>query len=141
MIIINMHPTNFLEKALNSLISVVAAFILFLPILLLFDMELLFKKLIFILFLFIYQIIIILFNKNISLGMIITKTRWKEEYPLLNQFIHAVLYTLSFSTLLFWIYFPFDLFLVNILLIQLPSILLTGSTLHGYLAGKMTTIK
>ena len=72
---------------------------------------------------------------------VVRREEWKEEYPLLNQFIHAVLYTLSFSTLLFWIYFPFDLFLVNILLIQLPSILLTGSTLHGYLAGKMTTIK
>ena len=137
---VTMRPTTFLEKGLNSFISVAVLFILFIPILSL-DISLLSKKLIFILFLFVYQIAIIVFNENISIGMIITKTSWKNNYPLHNQFVHAILYTASFSTLLFWIYFPFDLFLINMLFIQLPSILLTGATLHGYLSGKMTTVK
>lgn len=136
-----MRPTNLFEKALNSLINVAVAFVLFSPLLLVLNVSLLSKKLIFILLFFVYQIAIILFNKNISLGMIVTHSRWKYEYSLPNQFIHTVLYTISFSTLLFWVYFPFDLFLANMLLVQVPSILLTGSTFHGYLAGKMITIK
>ena len=111
---VTMRPTTFLEKGLNSFISVAVLFILFIPILSL-DISLLSKKLIFILFLFVYQIAIIVFNENISIGMIITKTSWKNNYPLHNQFVHAILYTASFSTLLFWIYFPFDLFLINML--------------------------
>ncbi len=138
---VHTRSTNFLEKGINSLINVIAVFILFLVFVLLFDVTVREKKLIFILLLLVYQIAIILFNKNVSLGMTITKTRWKKEYSLYNQFIHAALYTASFSTLLFWVYFPFDLFLFNILFLQIPTILLTGSTLHGYLAGKMTTVK
>ena len=73
--------------------------------------------------------------------MMILNIHWKEKYPLKNQLIHSVLYTASFSTLLFWVWFPLDLFLINMLLLQLPTILLTGTTFHGYLSGNMVTVK
>ena len=70
--------------------------------------------------------------------MIILGIKWKEEYPLKQQIIYVLLYTLSFSTVVIWIYFPFDLLFFNLLFIQLPTVILTGSTLHGYLSGRMS---
>lgn len=135
-----MRITTPLEKLLNSAINVAAVFIIFLPFLIFLDTSL-FKKIIFIVLFLLYKLVIIFFNGNRSLGMIITKTYWKREYPLKNQLLHALLYTLSLSTLLFWIFFPFDLFLANMLLIQLPSIILTGTTFHRYISGNMVTVK
>jgi hypothetical protein len=73
--------------------------------------------------------------------MIILNISWKEEYPLKQQIIYTFLYSLSFSTIVIWIFFPFDLLLFNLLCIQLPTVLLTGTTLHGYLSGKMSGYK
>lgn len=135
-----MHPTKPLEKLLNSAINAALVFIIFSPFLFS-DLNSTFKKLIFISLFLLYKFIIVIFNNNRSVGMIITKTYWKEKYPLKNQIFHAILYTVSFSTLLFWVYFPFDLFLINMLLLQLPTIILKGTTFHGYLAGNMLTVK
>ena len=137
-----MRITTPLEKLLNSAINVMVVFIFFLlPFPIILDFTLFLKKFIFICLFFLYKLIVIFFNGNRSVGMMITQTYWKKKYPIANQLIHAALYTLSFSTLLFWIFFPFDLFLINMLFIQLPSIILTGTTFHGYLAGNMTTVK
>lgn len=136
-----MRITSPLEKLLNSTINVIVIFIIFLPFLIFLNISLFSKKFVFIVLFFIYKLAIIFFNENRSIGMIITNTYWKKTYPLKNQLLHAVLYTLSFSTLLFSIFFPFDIFLINILLIQLPSIIITGTTFHGYIAGKMMTVK
>jgi len=73
--------------------------------------------------------------------MVILGFRWKEDYPFLNQFVFIVLYTLSFSTLLFYFYFPLDLFLINMFLLQLPMVIIKKTTLHGFLAGKMLGVK
>ncbi len=73
--------------------------------------------------------------------MTIVGTYWAKDYPLKNQLIWLSLYTLSFSTLLFWVFFPFDLFLINMLCLQLPMILIKKTTLHGFLSGQMVTIK
>lgn len=135
-----MRPTTALEKGLTSLINVIVVSLFFLPFIFL-NLSILTKKLIFIFLFFLYTVLCYFLNNGRSIGMVITKTYWKEDYPLKNQLIHKILYTASFSTLLFWIYFPFDLFLLNILFIQLPSIFLTGTTFHGYLAGKITTVK
>lgn len=135
-----MRKVSSIIKLTNSIINVIFVFIIFIPFLF-FINNLLYKKLIFILMFFIYKLVFLFFNDNRTIGMMITKTYWKKEYPLRNQLIHAVLYTLSFSTLLFWIFFPFDLFLENILLFQLPSMKLTGMTLHEYLSGKMEGVK
>ncbi|MBS3152384.1 hypothetical protein J4230_03160 [Candidatus Woesearchaeota archaeon] len=135
-----MRETNIFEKGLSSLINVVFVSIFFMPFLFL-NNSILIKKFIFISLFFIYKLILIAFNEDRSVGMIFMKTYWKRKYSLKNQLIHTILYTISFSTLLFWLYFPFDIFLVNILFIQVPIILLKGTTLHGYLAGRMVTVK
>ena len=43
-------------------------------------------------------------------------------------------YSCSFCSLLFWYWFPFDMALVNGLLIQAPFVYFTGTTCHHYLA-------
>jgi hypothetical protein len=73
--------------------------------------------------------------------MILFGVYWKEEYPIKQQIIYAFLYSLSFSTIVIWIFFPFDLLLFNLLLIQLPCVLKTGTTLHGHLSGRMSGYK
>jgi hypothetical protein len=74
-------------------------------------------------------------------GMYLLGSRWKKSYPISRQLIHATLYSASFSTLLFWVWFPGDLLLLNLLCLQLPCVLATGTTLHGFLAGNMVDIK
>lgn len=136
-----MSETTPFEKLLNSAINVCFILVVSLPLVFTSEISIIMKKIIVIILFLIYKIIIIIFNNNISIGMMITKTRWKEQYSLKNKIIHAILYTLSFSTLLFWIFFPFDLFLINIVLLQIPTLYLKGTTFHGYFSGNMRTIK
>ena len=129
------------EKVINSLINIFVVFLLFLPFLLVLETNLLIKKIVFISLFFFYKIAFILFNKNRTIGMIITNTCWQREYPFWKQFLHALLYTASFSTLLFWVVFPFDIFLVNMFFLQLPTIILRKMTFHEFLVGGMEAIK
>ena len=136
-----MQNVTLFDKAMSSLINVIVVFIFFLPVLLFSDMPLYLKKYVLILFFFLYKILFLFFNENRTIGMMIMKTYWKEKYPLSKQITHAFLYTASFSTLLFWVFFPFDLFLANIILLQLPSIKLRRMTFHEYLSGEMQGVK
>lgn len=88
-----------------------------------------------------YLVVALFDRSRRSLGMMILGIHWREKYSLSQISLYGVLYLLSFSTLLFWIYFPFDLFLANIILIQLPSVLITGTTVHGFCSGRVTTVK
>jgi len=135
-----MQETNLYEKALSSLINAVIVIILFLPFFAL-NINILTKKLILVVLFLLYNLFFLVFSKNRCLGMIIMKTHWKKEYAFINQIIYLILYTLSFATLIIWIVFPFDLFLFNMLFLQLPMILLKGTTFHGYLAGNMISVK
>ena len=74
-------------------------------------------------------------------GMRIVGTRWARRYAADQQALYTILYTLSFATLFIHVVFPFDIFLANMLFLQLPSIYLTGTTVHGYLAGGMRTVR
>lgn len=134
------QETNALQKLLASVINVLIVLIVFLPFWFLVENTLI-QKFFFIGLFFLYNLLVLILNKNRCLGMVLTHTHWKEEYPLKNHITYTVLYTVSFATLLFWLYFPFDVFLVNMLLIQIPSILLTKTTLHGYLSGEMITMR
>lgn len=95
------------------------------------------KKLGIIIIFFLYNLLFLIRNKNRCIGMIIMKTQYPNSNSFLAHFIHNIFYTLSFATLLIWIYFPFDLFLINMLCIQLPFIKFTGTTLHGYILQKI----
>ena len=135
-----MRETNFIEKLLASALNVLIVGIFFLPVIF-FDLDLISKKIIFISLFLLYNLLVLVFNKNRCFGMIILKTRWKEKYPFANQIIYILLYTFSFSTLLFWVYFPLDLFILNMIVFQLPVVIIKKTTLHGYLSGNMITVK
>lgn len=135
-----MKNTNAFQKFSSSLINAIVVFIVTLPFLSLTD-NLLVKRLIVIVTFFVYCLIFMFLNENRDLGMIMTKSYWKAKYSIKNQLLFNFLYTLSFATLFFHIYFPLDLFLINMILVQLPFVLITGTTFHGYFSGKMVTVK
>jgi len=134
-----MKQTNVFQKLLPSVINVIAVFIISIPFLVLTD-DAMVKKAIVIGIFFLYCFFFQLFNKNEDLGMLVVGTKWKKNYPSKNQTVYNILYTLSFATLFFHKFFVFDLFLANMVLLQLPFVLITGTTFHGYLAGKMVTV-
>jgi hypothetical protein len=68
-------------------------------------------------------------------------TEWAAEYTNVQKVIFSIIYSISFSTLLFWVFVPFDLFIVNIIVIQWGCVILTGTTLSGFCAGKMRTVR
>ena len=74
-------------------------------------------------------------------GMRIIGTHWARRYSAEQKALYSVLYTLSFATLFVHVYVPFDVFLFNMLFLQLPCILMTGTTLHGYLSGGMRSVR
>lgn len=71
---------------------------------------------------------------NRCLGMVVLRRHYQKSRSVVQKIIYSVLYTASFSTLLFYLWFPFDLLLINLLLVQLPTVLVTGNTLHGFLS-------
>jgi hypothetical protein len=129
--------TNAIQKLSVSVINTFFVVLFSIPFYLIFGFSNEYRLILVLLF-FLYNLSFIFLTKNRCLGMIILNIHWKEEYSILNQLIYVFLYSLSFSTLVIWIYFPFDLLLFNLLLIQFPTVLITGSTLHGYLSGKMS---
>lgn len=132
--------TNALEKLMVSVINTFFVVLISSPFYYIYGFNLKYKIILILLFLF-YNLLFIFVSKNRCLGMILLKVYWKKDYPLLNQLVYAFLYTASFSTIVIWIFFPFDLLLINLLFLQLPCVLITGTTLHGYLSGKMTGYK
>jgi hypothetical protein len=130
--------TYWYEKLFASVINVAFVAIIFIPLSFFINID---WKFLLILIFFGYNLFFLIFNKNRCLGMIILKTYWKEDYSFFNYSIFIILYTLSFSTLLFYFYFPLDLFLANMLLLQLPTIVLKKTTFHGWLSGNIVGIK
>lgn len=131
----NMRDTTIIEKFLPSALNAAVAFGISLPFLYFFGHGTVWKASTILAF---YFIQIADTHEHLSFrcfGMRALGTVWSDKHSRLRRNIYSILYTLSFSTLLFWIYFPFDMFLINMLLLQLPTILLTGTTLHGLLAG------
>jgi len=134
-----MKQTSIIQKIIPSIINVVFVFLVTSPVFLI-NPSYSLMVLVWVITFFLYNLFFLIFFENRDLGMMIVKTHWKKDYPVLNQLLYAILYTASFATLFIWIWFPLDLFLINMLCLQLPCMLLTGTTLHGYIAGKMTTV-
>ena len=128
--------TNSLHKLSISIINTFFVALLSLPFYLIFGFNITYKIILVLLFL-LYNLSFIFLTKNRCLGMILLGVHWKKEYPVKQQVLYAFLYSLSFSTLVIWIFFPFDLLLFNLLLIQLPCVLKTGTTLHGYMSDRI----
>jgi len=132
--------TNAIQKLSVSILNTLFVVLLSIPFYFIYGFSNIYK-LILVLIFFLYNLTFIFLTKNRCLGMIILGIKWKEQYPLKQQLLYVFLYSLSFSTIVIWIFFPFDLLLFNLLLIQLPCVLITGTTLHGYLSGKMSGFK
>jgi len=135
-----MRDTRIIEKIFPSIINTVLLLIITLPILYLRGPDLVWKLTIIGLF---YIIQIGHTHENAEFrcfGMKVFGTRWKKKYTKLQRNIYSILYTLSFATLFISFYYPFDVFIINMLALQLPAVLLTGTTLHGYFSGNMRTV-
>ncbi len=76
-----------------------------------------------------------------SVGMKLAGVHWAESYSRSRLLVYGLFYLLSFSTVLFYLWWPFDLLVINLLLVQMPCIFLTGTTLHGFLSGGIRTVK
>ena len=134
-----MLPVTSIQKLENSIINALFVFFISLPFILFVKIAIQ-RKLLLVLFFLLYKLGVVFFNKGRSLGMMLTKTHWKENYPLHKHLLHSFWYALSFSTLLFWIFFPFDIFFLNMLL-QYFFIKKKGMTLSEYLSGGMEAVK
>jgi len=135
-----MRSTNLWEKVIPSVINVAIVVLLALPFLIFWGNGMGWK-LATVTICLVYNLIVLTFNQNRCIGMMVMKTHWAARYSVASQLAYAVLYTASFATLFFSVYFPFDLFLFNILLLQLPTYLIKGTTFHGYLSGNMETVR
>ncbi len=69
--------------------------------------------------------------------MALVGTNWKESYPQTKQFIFVIANTLSFASIFYHVFFPFDLLLFNLVLLQVPSLFYGGMYFPQYIAGKM----
>ena len=135
------RKTTALEKLFTSLVNVIVVFVVSIPFFLFDGLSALTLKLIIIGLFFLENVTAIIFLDYQLPGMLIQKTIWQCRYSKMNQLIHAIMYTASFASMLFWIWVPGDLLLVNLLLLQLPCILLTKTTFQGLIAGNMVDVK
>lgn len=134
---VQVKKTNAFWKLANSIVNVSFVFLVSLPLLFTLGADTIEYKISVALIFLAYQLTVAITPDKVDFGDLATKTRWIKKYPLRNHIVFAVLYSLSFSTVFIWVFFPFDLLLCNLLLIQLPVVVMTGHTLHGYLSGKM----
>ncbi len=132
----DVRKTTAFWKLAKTIINTCFVLLVSLPFLLYFGFDWRYKVVVITTFLA-YQLIAALSPTHRDLGDLITKTHWIKTYPLKNHVAFAFLYTASFSTVFIWLFFPLDILLINLLFIQLPFVLKTGYTLHGYLSGKM----
>ena len=133
-----MKKSSIWEKLMATVVNVLFIALLSSPLLFV-DIDLLTKNLIVIGFFLFYNLTVLSLNNNRGLGMLIMNLYWGKNFRLKNMLIYSFFYTLSLSSIFFWIIFPFDLLLINLLVIQLPTCLLKGTTFHGYLSGNMTS--
>ncbi len=121
-------------KGATSLVNAGVALGLSLPFLLLWGADVRWKGATVALF-FLYNLIVYAWNGDRCVGMAVTGRRPAHLPTLRQALVHKILYTLSFSTVLFWQWMPFDLLLINFLGLQLPCLARTGNTLHGWVSG------
>jgi hypothetical protein len=132
------QQTSLADKVIPSLINVFITFTPTLPIFLSSGPDIRWKISWIALF-FLYNLSLEL-TIGRCLGMVFWKTYYERSRSLFEKLVYSFFYTLSFSTLLFWIVFPFDLLLLNLFILQLPCIFLTGNTLHGFIGGRVRTV-
>lgn len=133
-----MRETSWLEKLSASLVNVFIVALITLPVNQIFPRV--DWRVVALSVFFVYSLSSLVVSGKRDLGMMVVGSSWKEEYPLSHFLLYTVLYTISFVTIFIWVFFPFDLLLLN-LIVQFLMIRLTGTTLHGLIAGDMVTVK
>jgi len=135
-----MRATTVFEKLLTSTINTIFVLLLFIPFNY-YITDSFTKKAILIGLFFLSNFIFLMSKQKRMFGMIILHSRFDRQLNTKQCLIYCSLYSCSFSSLLFWVYFPFDIFLFNMLLIQLPTVRITKTTLHGLLSAQLTSVK
>ncbi len=130
-------PTHALEKVLPSLLNAIFVFGLATPILIFFGPYLIWKWSVVIIF-GLYEFAMYTLFKDRCLGMKIMDTYYAGRFSKRQHLLYSILYTLSFSTVLISAWFPLDLLLFNIFCVQLPCVLITGTTVHGFMSNIQT---
>lgn len=67
-------------------------------------------------------------------SIFVRKTRYAVKRSFRQKLLYISLYTVSFSTVVI----SLKLFLINLVLLQIPCFLIKKNTLHGYLGGMKT---
>lgn len=133
--------TPFWIKLATSAINVLIIAAMGVPVCWTLELSLLQCKLVFLGMSAVYAGVALMIPGQRSPAMVLMRVKWAEPYGLAKLMLYALLYLASLSTVLFYIRFPFDLLAANLLLVQLPCVLITGTTLHGKLAGGVTTVR
>lgn len=128
-----MRPTTILEKSLSSVINAGIALAISAPVYFFVHDAVWWKLSAIAAFYFVARYL------NVSMRAV--GSRWEQEYTKTQLEVWLAAYTASFATLFFWVFFPFDLFVANVVLLQVPTILLTGTTFHGFLAGGVRSVR
>ena len=105
-----MRPTNVFEKLGASILNAAIVLLISLPFYFLWGFGIGWKCSVIAIF-FMVEFAFFIFGHDRDIGMRAVGSKWKGRYSLGRHFIYNIFYTLSFSTLFFWIWFPFDLFL------------------------------
>ncbi len=134
------QSTSIWYKLYSSMINITLILFITSPLFLIYGFDTKWKLLTIFTFL-LYELILIFTKQKRDLGMIIMGSYWKEPFTNSQYILYNLLYTLSFASLFFYFIFPGDLLLINLLLVQLPFVVLTKYTLHGYLSGMITVVK
>jgi hypothetical protein len=121
------------EKIAASVINAVFVFGLATPFLLFWGPTLAWKWSVIVLFA-LYEVFVFVVFKDRCFGMHVMNTYYMKRFRKRDHLLYCALYTLSFSTCFVYIWFPFDILLFNIFCVQLPMVLITGTTLHGYMS-------
>lgn len=132
--------TTIIEKAVPSLINTGFVFFILSPFIVFYGFTLGIRCALVCLFLLVQIVDTHTRSQFRCIGMRALGSYWAHNYSSRQKLLYSILYSASFATLVFYVYIPLDIFVVNMLLVQLPCIMLTGTTLHGFLAGNMQSV-
>jgi len=84
---------------------------------------------------FLFQSLFFLRDDKRDIGMLIVGSRYERGYSRRQYLLYTCLYTFSVMT----VFYP-GIFALNMLM-QIACIMMTGTTIHGYLAGEIKTVR
>ncbi|RJQ29131.1 hypothetical protein C4565_02605 [Candidatus Parcubacteria bacterium] len=131
--------TTIFEKLFSSVINGGIALIVSTPFFMYWGFSLYWKWSVVLSF-FLYELVCYATSGHRDIGMMVVNSHWHNSPSFFRYLVYNIFYTLSFATIFIYLSVPLDLLLFNLIVIQLPSIIFTGTTFHGFLA-RLETIK